>query len=821
MNDKRWWIPNIKVTLDELVNYLAECNDFEQFMKAFGELRNRLLEPPQVMIIGSFSTGKSTFLNSLFGKEIADMGALPTTAITTKLSYGNEDRVFVHFKNSDIIEYSVSDFKKLTSEKSKEWIGLHESIEYVERLMPEELLRAFSIIDSPGLEAKSEHTAQTKKFLNCADVILWMVSAENAISASELAGIKALESHYRPIIIVNKIDTLDEEEDDLADLINSIQYKLGNLVDYIYPISAKMALMGRQTDKERLVEASNILKLENHLQSKVVFEAEIHQMNAFINGFSSLVFLFLIQLDIRYNKKLNKFLRNRILKSLQSICTWLDEYCKHIIQCDHSFKAFYYAAKDAMNLELAGKSWLDYSKDELFQNMLKYLEAATMGGQYFAELIMLWIEDNADNNIVVTKCLADKIENQYRDNPNYLSNYLSSYILGIDSIEVQGLLEVILSFRYKCKDERIFLSYIKLAWEHRNIRAALELSLFYKGKGNTKQSIPILKILADMENIGDISFIAQNELGVIYTEGFGNVVCNPKSAEKYLISASRSGKKEYYYNLVRFYLITGNISAFKKCIPKLENEWQLGDDEAGIVLANFHWNNDILCAFPYIEVLANQDNISDSTRWAQNNMGIIYRDGLCNHTKDLDLAEQWLSKAAQSCNVKYIYDLAKLKLMMGNKKDYMEGISQIESAWASGDTVAAEPLIEYYWENKSFDKAASCLEFLAHQNIRTKSVILAQDKLAIMYLKGLGNINKDFNKAIFWAEKSYEYGEIKAAKTLAMAYKKLENTKLETYYLNRIIKRFEFDFIFFWAIWRLVCNIMKWLTADDGCLEKK
>ena len=52
MNDKRWWIPNIKVTLDELVNYLAECNDFEQFMKAFGELRNRLLEPPQVMRIG-------------------------------------------------------------------------------------------------------------------------------------------------------------------------------------------------------------------------------------------------------------------------------------------------------------------------------------------------------------------------------------------------------------------------------------------------------------------------------------------------------------------------------------------------------------------------------------------------------------------------------------------------------------------------------------------------------------------------------------------------------------------------------------------------
>ena len=137
MNDKRWWIPNIKVTLDELVDQITEYNDFQQFMNAFRTLRSRLLEPPQVMIIGSFSTGKSTFLNSLFGKEIADMGALPTTAITTKLSYGNEDRVFVHFKNGDIIEYSISDFKKLTSEKSTDWINLHDSIEYVERLMPE------------------------------------------------------------------------------------------------------------------------------------------------------------------------------------------------------------------------------------------------------------------------------------------------------------------------------------------------------------------------------------------------------------------------------------------------------------------------------------------------------------------------------------------------------------------------------------------------------------------------------------------------------------------------------------------------------------
>lgn len=66
-----------------------------------------------------------------------------------------------------------------------------------------------------------------------------MVSAENAISASELAGIKALESRYKPIIIVNKIDTLDEEEDNLADLIDSIQHKLGILWIVFIPFQQK------------------------------------------------------------------------------------------------------------------------------------------------------------------------------------------------------------------------------------------------------------------------------------------------------------------------------------------------------------------------------------------------------------------------------------------------------------------------------------------------------------------------------------------------------------------------------------------------------
>ena len=39
------------------------------------------------MAIGAFSTDKSSFINVLFGEEIAMVGALLTTAAITKLSY--------------------------------------------------------------------------------------------------------------------------------------------------------------------------------------------------------------------------------------------------------------------------------------------------------------------------------------------------------------------------------------------------------------------------------------------------------------------------------------------------------------------------------------------------------------------------------------------------------------------------------------------------------------------------------------------------------------------------------------------------------------
>ena len=47
-------------------------------------------QPIDVAILGQFKAGKSSFLNSLIGKEILPVGAVPVPTIITRLQYGTD-----------------------------------------------------------------------------------------------------------------------------------------------------------------------------------------------------------------------------------------------------------------------------------------------------------------------------------------------------------------------------------------------------------------------------------------------------------------------------------------------------------------------------------------------------------------------------------------------------------------------------------------------------------------------------------------------------------------------------------------------------------
>ena len=146
---------------------LQETGRFAENIGELGRLIEHAQAPLLVMVMGEFSTGKSTFINALVGQEIAAVNATPTTAVITELAYGEKDQLRVHFKDGHTQVYAVDAFRDLTAETKQSHAELHASIDFVERLLPVEVLKSLTIIDSPGINAlKPEHLAVTNRFIS-------------------------------------------------------------------------------------------------------------------------------------------------------------------------------------------------------------------------------------------------------------------------------------------------------------------------------------------------------------------------------------------------------------------------------------------------------------------------------------------------------------------------------------------------------------------------------------------------------------------------------------------------------------------------------
>ena len=86
--------------ISSVVNVLQEVRDNEYvknvdlFEHDFQRIIDRLLDDSfRVAVVGEFSSGKSTFLNALLGKDLLKHGAKETTATITEIHNGNSEGI--------------------------------------------------------------------------------------------------------------------------------------------------------------------------------------------------------------------------------------------------------------------------------------------------------------------------------------------------------------------------------------------------------------------------------------------------------------------------------------------------------------------------------------------------------------------------------------------------------------------------------------------------------------------------------------------------------------------------------------------------------
>lgn len=228
-----------------------------------------------MVIVGEFSRGKSTFINALLGKRILPASTKPTTTIINKISFGEESEFNLHFRdNNDIKRITEEEFKDITAKvepddedesevnEYNENLKLISSISYADIKYPTEICKeGIEIIDTPGTNDLDQQREEiTFNFIPQSDVAIFLLSANQILSQSEVNFLKERivgNDIKKVFFIINFKDRLETKEDEDKVILYAKEH-LKERIDSpkIFMVSSKQALNFKRKENGEIVKGS-------------------------------------------------------------------------------------------------------------------------------------------------------------------------------------------------------------------------------------------------------------------------------------------------------------------------------------------------------------------------------------------------------------------------------------------------------------------------------------------------------------------------------------------------------------------------------------
>ncbi len=219
-----------------------------------------------VLLLGCFSTGKSTLLNALLGRPVLPVKVNPCTAILTEVVHGASPAVEIRHADGNEETLPIDTFwRRFQLETPSEQDAGAEaadrfgSIDRAILRWPLPLLRnGVVLLDTPGLDDDPARTARTLSSLPDADAVIFTLSANRFLTDLER---KTLTQHLLPLGLTNlffpitMVDLLERLADDPRAALTTITARardvLGDLAaGRLFPLDARGAL-GARWDRER------------------------------------------------------------------------------------------------------------------------------------------------------------------------------------------------------------------------------------------------------------------------------------------------------------------------------------------------------------------------------------------------------------------------------------------------------------------------------------------------------------------------------------------------------------------------------------------
>jgi small GTP-binding protein len=193
----------------------VDAEDQDTFRRSLRQLDELFL----LVVVGEFNAGKSAFINALLGQRVLEEGVTPTTSRIGLIKHGPA----VHR------EATESGLDVITA--------------------PMEMLREINIVDTPGTNAVlREHEALTREFVPRSDLVLFITSADRPFTESERAFLQSIrEWGKKVIVVVNKVDILEKEEDvrQVVSFVSENFRSLLGVTPEVFPVAARLALRAK------------------------------------------------------------------------------------------------------------------------------------------------------------------------------------------------------------------------------------------------------------------------------------------------------------------------------------------------------------------------------------------------------------------------------------------------------------------------------------------------------------------------------------------------------------------------------------------------
>lgn len=183
--------------------------------------KNQLLKNRAIIGMGgSFSAGKSSFINSLFGTNMLPENTTTTTAIPTYFMNGSEQQILAYTKSNQTIRLTEKEMNAFTHQFDQTYdIGFAPFIKNLFIVNQTDVVKEefcqLAFLDTPGyskpgdsVKGKREITdyeiAQSQ--LRTVDYLIWLVDSGITLPASDLDFMESLQNPCPVLLIFTKAD---------------------------------------------------------------------------------------------------------------------------------------------------------------------------------------------------------------------------------------------------------------------------------------------------------------------------------------------------------------------------------------------------------------------------------------------------------------------------------------------------------------------------------------------------------------------------------------------------------------------------------------